>query len=130
MYELDGHLRDLQRRRSRQSRWEDLHVSTMPSSKTGTSITDPPGASDWEGGVILSGLDMEALANSVERLPGADKVVWRPRTGDWEVELVLLCGEVTASESGSALGLLCHSRSLGRVLRKDWRRALRRCALE
>lgn len=82
------------------------------------------------GGVALSGLEAGALANSVEMSPGADKDARSPGAGDTEVELVLLCGDVTERVSVSALGLLCHSSSLGRLLRSDRRRASRRWALE
>lgn len=106
------------------------HLSIVLSSNTETSTAGPPGAADCEGGVILSGLAVGTLDNSVEMSPGADKGACKPGAGERDVELVLLCGEVTTSTSVSALGLLCHSSNLGRVLRKDWSRAFLRCALE
>lgn len=108
----------------------DLQLSIMLSSTTGFSKVVSPSIADWDGGVTFSGLEVGALANSVEMSPGADKGARKPGAGERDVELVLLCGDVTESASVSALGLLCHSNNLGRVLRSDSRRAFRRCALE
>lgn len=96
----------------------------------GISPVKSPSIADWGGGVISSGLRVGAFANSVEMSPGADKGARRPGAGETEVELALLWGEVTDSASVSALGLLCHSSNLGRLLRRDRSRASRRWAFE
>lgn len=61
---------------------------------------------------------------------GADKATRSVGAGDTEAELTLVCGELTDKASTSALGLLCHSSSRGRLLRNDWILASRLCAFE